>query len=154
MNGNYDLKTILKFIIIVLIIAIAFYFITILVSKKETSTKTTSEEAVIQYEEIIIGNMFEQKEEYYVLLKKADDPYLSYYETNITNYKSKDDALKVYTVDLSSAFNKKYISDTNNIEKDNFKINSTVLLKIKNKEIVESYENNTEIMNQLKQMTE
>ena len=62
MNGNYDLKTILKFIIIVLIIAIAFYFITILVSKKETSTKTTSEKAVIQYEEIIIGNMFEQKE--------------------------------------------------------------------------------------------
>ena len=155
MNGNYDLKTILKFIIIVLIIAIAFYFITILGSKKETSPKTTSEEAIIQYEEIIIGNMFEQKEEeYYVLLKKADDPYISYYETNITNYKSKDDALKVYTVDLSSAFNKKYISDTNNIEKDNFKINSTVLLKIKNKEIVESYENNTEIMNQLKQMTE
>ena len=155
MNGNYDVKSIVKFIIIVLLVAAIFYLITIFVANKNTTTSNKkTEEAIIQYEEIIIGNMYNQREtEYYVLLKDENDPYISYYETYLTNYKSKDDALKVYYVDLSSAFNKKYLSDSNNIEKDNFKINSTVLIKIKDKNILESYQNSEEITEALTQMT-
>lgn len=155
MNEKYDLRSIIKFIVIVLIVVMIFYFITIFVTDNKTSsTESKSEEAIIQYEEIIIGNMYDQKEdEYYVLLKDEKDPYISYYETNITNYKSKDDALNVYYVNLSSAFNKKYISDENNIIKDDFKIKSTVLIKIKDKDISEVYQNNSEIMDALKEMT-
>lgn len=156
MEEKYSVGTMMKFIIIVLMIGILFYLITIFVTNKKTDvSKKEVEDAIIQYEEIIIGNMFDQKQkEYYVLLKKKNDNYLSYYETYITNYQNKDDSLKIYSIDLSSAFNKKYIGENNSIKKDKFEINQTTLVKIENGDIVESYQGNEQITNKLKSMTE
>lgn len=156
MEEKYSVGTMLKFVMIVLIIGILFYLITIFVTnKKSDATKKEVEDAIIQYEEIIIGNMFDQKEkEYYVLLKEKNDTYLNYYETYAINYQNQDDALKIYSIDLSSAFNKKYIGENNNIKKEKFEINQTTFIKIKNGDIVESYQGNEKITNKLKSMTE
>lgn len=156
MREEYNIQNIIKFIVIVLVVAALFYLITIIVSKNKTqSTSKTKEESVIQYDSIIIGNMFQQKEkEYYVLLKDKNDTYLSYYETYINNYKQKDSALKIYNVDLQSAFNKKYYGKENKINKENFMIKETTLLKIKNSEIEESYQGNEEISKKLEEISE
>lgn len=153
MNDNYDLKNIIKFILIVSVIALLFYFITVVVlkNKKSETYDISSEPAVIQYNEIIIGDMFNQKEsEYYVLLKENEDFYLDLYDTYISTYTGKENSLKVYTVDLSNAFNKKYLAEENNLDKENFKIKSTALIKINNKNIVETYEDNNSIIEALK----
>lgn len=156
MREEYNIQNIIKFIVIVLVVAALFYLITIIVSKNKTqSTSKTKEESVIQYDSIIIGNMFQQKEkEYYVLLKDKNDTYLSYYETYINNYKQKDSALKIYNVDLQSAFNKKYYGKENKINKENFMIKETTLLKIKNSEIEEFYQGNEEISKKLEEISE
>lgn len=149
MNDNYDLRNIIKFILIVAIISLLFYFITVIVlkNKKGKTYDVNSEPSVIQYNEIIIGDMFNQKEsEYYVLLEEKDDFYLELYNTYITSYKGKENSLKVYTVDLNNAFNKKYLADVNNFDKENFKIKNTALIKINNKNIVEKYEDSNSII--------
>ena len=153
MNDNYDLKNIIKFILIVSIIALIFYLITVVVlnNKKSDTYDISSEPAVIQYSEIIIGDMFNQKEnEYYVLLKENDDFYLDLYDTYISTYTGKENSLKVYTVDLNNAFNKKYLSEESNFDKGNFKIKDTTLIKINNTNIVETYENSNSILETLK----
>lgn len=153
MNDNYDLKNVIKFILIVSVIALLFYFVTVIVlkNKKVKTYDTTSEPAVIQYNEIIIGDMFNQKEnEYYILLKENDDFYLDLYDSYVSSYASKENSLKVYTVDLNSAFNKKYLSDESNFDKDSFKVKNTTLIKINNKNIVETYEDSNSIIDALK----
>lgn len=153
MKEQYDLKSILKFIIIVVLIACIFYIITILISNKKIETKQSEQKAIIQYENIIIGRMFDQKnEEYYVFLKDKDDQYINYYETYINNYKQKENSLKIYYVDLQSAFNKKYIGKENNWQKENFMIKTTTLLKIRKSEIIETYQGYNQISEKLQQI--
>lgn len=157
MNERYDVGSVLKYVIIVIIIVSLFYVLTVFVTnnKKETTTEKTNNKAVIQYSEIIIGEMFNQKpNEYYVLLKGKDDKNITSYETLIKTYIGKEEHLTFYTVDLSSAFNKKYISSKNNLQKENFKIKNTALVKIKNGDIVETYENHSEINEKLQKESE
>lgn len=153
MSDNYDLKNIIKFILIVSIIALIFYLITVVVlkNKKSNTYDISSEPAVIQYSEIIIGDMFNQKEnEYYVLLKENNDFYLDLYDTYISSYTGQENSLKVYTVDLNNAFNKKYLSEESNFNKDNFKVKNTTLIKMNNKNIIETYEGSDSIIEALK----
>lgn len=155
MNEKYDIQTIVKYIIIVLVIVGVFYVITIFVSDNKQQTKSNeSEEAIIQYETILISDIFNQTEnEYYVLIKDNKDVSVDSYLSTITTYKSKENATKFYYSDLNSAFNKKYIGEINSFEKENFKIKTTVLLKIKDKEINEYYQTKDEISNKLQQIS-
>ena len=157
MSERYDVGAVLKFVIIVIIIVSLFYLLTIFVTdnKNEKTTSNKSDKAVIQYSEIIIGEMFNQKpSEYYVLLENKDDKNITSYETLIKTYIGKEEHLNFYTVNLSSAFNKKYMANKNNLEKDDFKIKDTALIKIKNGDIVETYDEHSKINEQLQEISQ
>ncbi len=140
-----------KLIILIVIIASVFalfYFITTLFTKKDHDNifKNDLDPSEIQYKEIIIGSMFDKGGEYYVLLLEKDDAYKELYNTHIANIKED----MIYTVDLSSAFNKKYLSDEYSYDKDDFKVKGTVLVKIDDHKITQHFETKEGIVEKLK----
>jgi hypothetical protein len=143
-------------IIIVIIVAVflIFYLATVLFTKKDDSDnifKQNLDASEIQYNEIIIGEMFNQGSDYYVLLEEENDQYESLFESYITSIRS--NGQKIYTVDLSSAFNKTYIGENNSYEKDDFKVSGTTLIRIKNSKITEHYEDKDEIADKLSELS-
>lgn len=136
-------------IFIILIVFLGFYLITSLLTKENNDDifNNELETTEIQYNEIIVGNMFDKTGEYYVLLKNKKDPYLELFETYIESIRKGE--TKIYTVDLSSAFNKKYIAEESNFDKENFKVKDTTLLKLKDGEIIEHYELKEDIQKKL-----
>lgn len=153
--NEYSPKNMIKFLIIVLVIIVVFYFITVAVSKKQTKQNTDSGEiSVIQYDNIILGNIFTMEDnDFYVLALETDDSYTDNYKTYVSSYISKEDSLKFYYADLGSAFNKKYIGDSENLEKENFMIKGTILLRIKDNKITESYSDSDSIIEKLSEMS-
>lgn len=146
----------IKIILIILVIVCVFSLITSFVTNKKNS-KTNSNEVTIQYKEIIAGNILNvSNNEYYVLLEFENDDYNTLYETYLTNYASKENALPYYKVDMSKGFNKSYIStDKPNLDTDissELKFTETTLLKIKSKKIVEKYYTNDTIIKALEQL--
>lgn len=155
-NASELTKLIVVFLIIVGIF-IVFYFITDLIKSKGSSqTNKDDSIAVIQYDEILVGEILNQnKDNYYVLATVKDDPNVSLYTPYIESYKTLQDALKFYTVNLSSVFNNRFLTDESNfdIEKiKDIKFKQTTLLKIENKQIVEYYEGQNDIIEFLKEL--
>lgn len=94
----------------------------------------------IQYEQILAGETFERPEaEYYVIFYKFSDAYASVIETVIANYKNKENAVKVYQIDLDNYFNISIYDElgaTKNINTSNInelKVANYTLIKIQNK---------------------
>ena len=83
-------------------------------------------------------------------LTKFINRYKDIFDSYVTTLKEKT---KIYTVDLSSAFNKKYIGDDYSYNKDDFKTKGTLLVKIENNEITEHYEVKDDIINKLKDLS-
>lgn len=155
-----ELMRLTKIVLIVIVIVVLFYGITVLMTKYKKE-KTENEvpnttPAVIQYDEIMLGTLFRQpRDEYYVLIQKEEDPYNSLFESYITTYSSKAEALKVYTANLDSIFNSYYIGEKSNLKTDNiseFKVSDISLVKVKEKSVVESYEGMEEIEKALKEL--
>ncbi|MCM1370679.1 MAG: hypothetical protein NC181_02155 [Clostridium sp.] len=144
----------LKIVIILIAILAIFYLIAYLVTKEKKVNETV--ESTIQYSKILVGNMLNlPDDEYYVLIEMENDKYNSLYETYLSTYSNKEKALKYYTIDMSDGFNKQYISNEANLDIDSIsdiKFNSTTLLKIKSKKIVEKYTTKEEIIKVSEQM--
>ena len=150
MEDKYSIKQMIIFIIVILIILGIFYGITLLVTKnKNNDTNTeieTNEEATIDYDTILVQNIFKQSSSsYYVFAYIDDDENLSTYNNDIVSYKNNENALNVYYVELSSAFNKNYVSEESNFESEYPIFKETTFLKIENNKISEVYEGKTEI---------
>lgn len=153
-NSNELKKLIVIFVIVVVIFAI-FYAITLVIKDNRTSQpKEDNSVAVIQYDEIIVGEILNQNKEAYLVLATEEDD-LPNYQSYIDSYGTKEDALKVYKVNLNSAFNKKYIGEKSNFAFDQLseiRFNKATLLKIENGEIIEYYEGTDEITEYLKEL--
>lgn len=151
-TNNYSLKSLLIFVFIITVIIVIFYGITTLITKNKdiSSNNEKTEEAVIQYDEIVVGEIFSQnKDEYYVLATFKDDSELSNYNSIITEYNEKKNSIKVYSINLNSGFNKKYISSSSKFDNDYPIFKESTLIKISNKKIVDIYEGQTKIKEQL-----
>lgn len=164
-ENEYSLKAMIKTIIILLIVFGLFYLITYFVVNKENKVVSNETPAVIDNEKITVSNLFSQKEdEYYVIATKKsmyekaatkyEPNYIEMYDNYISKYQQQDDSLKVYKVDLDSAFNKNYLSDKTNISNDlqELKIGNEVLIKISNKKIKEYYVGHSDIIDALKSL--
>ncbi len=152
-NGSAESDEYKKLIVLIAIIAsvfLAFYFLTKSFTKENHDNifKNDLNASEIQYKEIIIGNMFDMDDHYYVLLIGKDDQYKTIFDNYSTNLKD------LYTVDLTSAFNKKYLSNEYSYDKDNFKVKGTVLVEIDNHEIVNHFETKEGILEKLKEISE
>lgn len=147
----------IKMIIVVTIIFGAFYALTIFINKDEEKNKgNEGTEVKIQYDEILIGNIFSQKpDNYYVLIEDTDDKNVQVYEMYFNQYKSKKDAIRVYTAILNNMFNSKFKNDeavySDSI--DELKVTGTTLLEIENGSIKKYYDTDESIRNVLKEIT-
>lgn len=150
-----------KIIVIILILFAIFYFLTGYVSKymnkRNNQVDNTPVTAIIQYDKIMIGEILNQSpSEYYVLLNYSDDPYQSLYDSYITTYKNEGDHLDIYTVDLDDSFNKKYLSEEENLQPEkiaDFRIQNKALLKVTDHKITDVYQNDS-IASELKELAQ
>ena len=157
--GSFD-TDIFKVIYIVLgVICIfcIFYLITVFVLNKDENTTKTDEEVEISLDTTIVGRSFSMPEDkYYVLYYDAKDEAVSEeYSSTITNYiySTSEDHVKLYTVDMSDALNKKYVSEESKSMPEkvsDIAIKGTTLMVIEKGKVVEYTEDKTRIEELLK----
>ena len=101
-------------------------------------------------------NVSNNQDNYYVLIT-SDDNLNDVYSVYKTSYETKEDAIKMYTANIDSPFNKSYIADESNFSIDKIselKIKDDTLIKVENNELVEYFEGKDEIINELKNISE
>ena len=155
-NSNELKKLVTIFLIVVVIFAI-FYVLTVVINNNKSSQpKENNSVAVIQYDEILVGEILNQNQDaYYVLATEEDDNNISQYQSYIDNYKSNENSLKVYEVNLSSVFNKKYMSEDSDFDFNQLseiKFSTATLLKIEDGKLTEYYEGKEEITEYLEDL--
>lgn len=152
---TYNPKSIVIIISIIVVILVVFYFITTIVLKNKKNEEVTRE-SVIQTETIIFGQLLNRKEDsYYVLASKKDSKFNSMYNNYLEKYEKKEDKLKVYKINLSDEFNKKFLDDKTNITDkiDELTIESDTLFKINDGKIDTYYVGYDEIIENLKEIS-
>lgn len=134
-----EMFKVVKVLIAVLVFLAVFYFLTVyLLERDDTSSSTidtTPAEADIQYQEILAGNSFSMNDDHYFVLyyDMSSDELKSAYTNMVSTYEDKDEHFPIYTVDMSSTFNKQFVSDTSNPSVqsiDNLKISGPTLIEI------------------------
>lgn len=158
-DSTDEMSKLLKIILIVTGIMIIFYGLTTLITKKVNAVKTaklgkSSVKASIQYDSVIIGSMLNMDGHYFVLIEKENDDNSSEYDTLLKSIEANDEALKVYTADLSSSFNKKYLDKENNYDSDlsKFKVKDTTLVEIEDHKIKDTFDNYDSIKGKLDEL--
>ena len=143
MEDKYSIKNLIIIFVIIIAILVGFYFITFLITNNK-SNKTTDEvtnESVIDYDTILVSDIYKQSESsYYVLVKYPGDEKTSNYESSLEKYGQKENAIHVYQIDISSAFNKKFIANETDLTQNIPVFNKTTLLKIENGVITVNYQ--------------
>jgi len=154
---NDEVKRLIIMVAIVTILFLIFYVITLIITKEEPIEEVKTP-ATIQYDEIILGNLLKQpNDEYYVLVKINDDVYVPVYETLLQNYSKQENSIRYYTSILDKVFNLKFKDSESNLDVDDImdlKVKESTLFKIKDKEIVSTYEGKEEIVKYLKSLME
>lgn len=152
-NENDEFSKLFKIVLIVTAIIIVFYGVTVVVTNKadEAKKEAESQDVDIQYDSIMIGSMLNIDGSFYVLIADNDDIRLNEYSTMIQTIKANEDAPSIYTADLSSAFNREFLSDKTNYESDldKFKVKGTTLVKVEDHEIDDVYDNYNDIIEKL-----
>lgn len=152
-----ELTNLIKIIVIVCVVLLAFYFITVFVNKKAKTNTNNNEDtvAIIQYDKIMVGEILNRPQtEYYVLVKNSDDINSNLYQSYLSIYSGKENALKVYNVDLDDVFNKSYAGQETILDLgiSNFKFSEATLLKINNGELEQFITGTEAIENYLKEL--
>ena len=143
-SDNSEITNLIKIVIAITAIFLVFYLITWVVTKDKEKSEETSDVS-IQYNDILLGNLLSQKKDnYYVLAYETDDLYSNTYNMFISMYNNKSDSLKFYYSDLGLKFNQKYYDEeseeTNVMNFEKLKLNTTTLFKISNGKIESAYE--------------
>lgn len=139
---------IIKILIVIVIFFVIFYFLTVYILKKENLTSITDNTpaaADIQYQEILAGTSFTKEDSHYLVLyyDMSDDNLKSLYTNMISTYEDDESHDPIYTVDMSSTFNKKYTSDKSNknVEKlEDLQISGPTLIEFEDGEVTEYIE--------------
>lgn len=143
-NNEYS-KVIIMFIIVCLVFGLFYLFTLYLTNKDNNSTNTTnnntstSDTTSISYDDILAGNSFSFDGNYIVVYYDKNDDDVSDYQSIIDEYKSKDDSVTVYTVDIGNSINGSYVSDSSNTNPssiDELKINGFTLIEFNDGKVV------------------
>ena len=125
---------------IVVIVCLGLYFLTEKISKKEETL--TEKEVTIDYDIATVGTMFNRVEnEYYVLIYSNEENGTDL-NSILDTYRSSDDYIKTYYVDLDNKMNSSAISDetvkkpTTSLE---VKVNGPTMYKIKDHKVTNCY---------------
>lgn len=145
-----EIKNLIFIILGIVIIIAGLYFLT----ARSINRKNTLPEAEFDYTVCTVGTMFNRPyDEYYVFLYSSEDENSSKYNELVKAYTKKEDALKIYTVDLNTNLDSKYLSDKSNnnpTSPSEVKIKDSALIKIKNGKVSEYHETTTDYEKVLK----
>ncbi len=134
-----ELKSLIFIVLGIAVIAFGLYFLTDRGLKKETKTDVS-----FNYDTITVGTMFNRPyDEYYVFLYSSEDDNATNYNSLFSSYKSSEDSLKIYMVDLSKNLDDKYLSEKSNPKATNpseISIKDSALVLIKDGKISKYYE--------------
>lgn len=149
-----------KFIYIVLgVICVfcLFYLFTLFVLNKDTKVKNDDVETVISLDTTIVGRSLSMPEDnYYVIFYDPKNEEVNEKFSQIIRnytYSTDDDHTKLYSVDMSSSFNKKYVGEKSNVNPSkvsDISIKGTTLMVVKKGKVVEYIEDETKIEELLK----
>ena len=144
---------------IVVIFICLFYLLTLYItskngnndSKKDDIEATVSE---ISYSDIMVGRSFSISDgEYYVMYyDKTDDSINSSLTSVVSDYKSREEHLDIYSVNMGDGLNKKYAKDESNHNPSNaseIAISGPTLIKFNDGEVVGYVEGIDEITDYL-----
>ena len=152
-NNSPSVKGLIRTFIIVALVFGFFYLLTYILVGDFGTKKDTKEETTIQYDEILAGSSFSMNtSKYLVVYYDFDDEDASKVLNAIYTYESKEDALKVYTVDLGNALNKNSVSDTSNKNpKDatELAINGTTIIRFRDGMVREYIEGTDKVVDYL-----
>ena len=95
------------------------------------------------YDEATIGTMFNRPyDEYYAFIYDSTDDNSAVYNNIVKTYRAKDNAKKLYFIDLNDGLNKIAVSDTTNkkpASSEEVKVNGSALYLIKNGKVTSAY---------------
>ena len=152
-NNSPSVKGIIRTFIIVALVFGFFYLLTYILVGDFGTKEDTKEETTIQYDEILAGSSFSMNtSKYLVVYYDFDDEDTSKVLNAIYTYESKEDALKVYTVDLGNALNKNSVADTSNKNpKDatELAINGTTIIRFRDGMVREYIEGTDKVVDYL-----
>ena len=105
-----QIRNLIIIFIVVVLICVGVYFLTDNMIKRESNSNNTTQEVEIDYDIATIGTMFNRvEEEYYVLMYSSEDD--SKLDSVLNKYRSSDDYIKTYFVDLDKKVNSTVLGD-------------------------------------------
>lgn len=145
MEQTYSAKQVIIIMTVILAVILVFYGITILVSnnKSDSSLDNDNSNVTIQYDEILAGEIFKQNNPEYYVLAYDDSSDGQQYKSEINTYMSKENSIRTYLIDLTNAFNRRYVATESNFDGEFPIFKETTLLRIVDGVIVEKYESDT-----------
>ena len=133
---NIQFKNIIIVTVIVLVSLGLFYLLTValLGKKPKVNTSGGNNSTEIQTQEILLGSSFDVSSDKYIVLyyDSTDEDIASDIKSLVSSYRSKDESLSLYTVDLSDALNKPFVSS----EESNPDASNASELKVKNPTLI------------------
>lgn len=143
-----QIRNLIIIFIIVVLICVGVYFLTDNMIKRESNSDNTTQEVEIDYDVATIGTMFNRiEEEYYVLIYSSEEDG-SNLDSVLAKYRSSDDYVKTYYIDLDKKVNNSVLGDKLVKEPKNskeVKVIGATLYKIKNGSVIKCYSGVEEI---------
>ncbi len=147
---NINAKSIVRALVFLVIFIFIFYLLSLRVVNKKNSKVNTNVE--FNYSDIMLGESFNRKEKEYLVLfyDRSSGEVYSNISSDLEKYNKSDNALTIYTVDMSNGVNSRYASsesNTNPKEASDLKINGPTLIKFTNNKVKEYVEGTDNINN-------
>lgn len=141
---------------IIIVLFALFYFVTFLITRDKTEKEESEEkkDSGFSYTEIMAGRSFSMDDgEYYVLFyDSSDEDNGPTYRSLAINYRNKEGAIPIYTVDMNKGLNKSYAADesnTNPTSAAELKINGPTLIHFKDGSVSEYVEGKDQVVGYL-----
>ena len=140
-EDSSEIRNLIIITVIIALIATGLYFLTEKVLNKKENNNTS--EVTFNYDEATIGTMFNRPyDEYYAFIYDSKDDNSAVYNNIVKTYRAKDNAKKLYFIDLNDGLNKIAVSDTTNkkpASSEEVKVNGSALYLIKNGKVISAY---------------
>ena len=142
---------------VVLLVLLVFYFIASIKSDYEPPKSNDKEKTTIQYTEILAGSSFNRKESEYLVvyydMSDSENEDTTSINSTISSYTNSSATLTLYTCDLSSSFNKLYVTtnepNTNPVTAEDLLINGPTIIKFSGGKVIEYVYGKNEVENYL-----
>ena len=135
-----EVKNLIFIVIGIVIILVGLYFLTTKSINRQNLSKIE-----FDYSTCTVGMIFNRPyDEYYVFLYSSENANATKFKSLTNAYSKKENSIKIYTVDLNSNLDNKYLSETSNnnpTSPSDIKIKDSALILIKDGKVSKYYEN-------------